>query len=138
MAKRTERGWAGHFICGHSCLFRRNTLIESGEDMIVVSTVGAYRSKGQIETIGAGGRFYETMAFKAKQEGPYFEADVSEQLSFESEWSICADSPEELPDDVDNRADQMHEAVVAELMAVIEQPNDVIQGPRSGPAGMEG
>lgn len=123
MVKRTERGWAGHFICGDSCLFRRNTLIESGEDRIVVSTVGAYRSKEQIEPIGAGGRYYETMAFKAKQEGPYFEADVSDQLSFESEWAICAESPDGLPDDVDNRADQMHEAVVAELTDGMEQPN---------------
>lgn len=123
MVKRTERGWTGHFICGHSCLFRRNTLIEHGEDRVVVSTVGAYRRDEKIETIGADGRYYETMAFNAKQEGPYFEADVSEQLSFESEWAICADSPEGLPDDVDNRADQMHEAVVAELMAVLEQPN---------------
>ena len=135
MAKRTERGWAGHFICGHGCLFRRNTLIESGENRIVVSTVGGYRYNEKIETIGAGGRYYETMAFKAKKEGPYFEADVSEELSFESEGAICAESPDELPDDVDNRADQMHEAVVAELMAVIEQPNAELTGAPLGAPG---
>lgn len=120
MAKRTERGWAGHFICALSCMFRRNTLLENGDEKIVVSTVGGYRYNDKLETIGAGGRYYETMAFKAKKEGPYFEADVSEQLSFDSEWAICAESPEELPDDVDNQADQMHEAVVSELSALLD------------------
>ena len=128
MIKRTERGWAGHFSCGNSCLFRRNTLIEIGENRIVVSTVGAYRSKENIETLGAGGRYYEPMAFKAKKEGPYFEADVSEQLSFENEWSICADSAEELPNDVDNLADKMHEAAVDELIDGMKQPNVKLTG----------
>lgn len=116
---RTERGWAGHFICADSCFFRRNTLLECGDDRIVVSTVGSYRTKGKIETIGADGRYYETMAFKAYKNGPYWEAHVSEQLNFDSEWAICAESSEELPDDVDNLADQMHEAVVSELSAAM-------------------
>ncbi|PTL35532.1 hypothetical protein CLG94_09695 [Candidatus Methylomirabilis limnetica] len=64
-------------------MFRRNTLLENGKEGIVVSTVGAFRSKEALDTIGAGGRYYETMAFKSKNEGPYVEADTSEQLSFE-------------------------------------------------------
>jgi len=119
MVNRTERGWAGHFICAHSCSFRRNTLIENGEQRIVVSTVGGYRYRDKLETIGAGGRYYETMAFKAKKEGAYFDADVSEEISFNSKWSICADSPEKLPDDVDNQADRQHEKVVEELTAAL-------------------
>lgn len=123
MVKRTERGWAGHFICAYDCIFRRNTLLEKGEKRIVVSTVGGYFRNGKIETIGAGGRYYETMAFKGKKEGPYFEIDVFEEQLFESEWEICANSPEGLPKDVDNQADQQHERVVEELTALLEQSN---------------
>ena len=117
---RTERGWPAHFIAASSCFYRRNTLIEQGGDRIVVSTVGSYRIRESIEPIGAFGRYYETMAFKAQKEGAYWEADVSEAVSFDSEWAICADSAEALPDDVDNQADAMHEAVVAELVTRME------------------
>lgn len=115
--KRTERGWAaGHFICSDRCLFRRNTLLEVGKLKVVVSTVGGMRKQeGGIDTIGAFGRFYETMAFEAKKDGPYLEIDVEKQISFESEWSISADDYKELPKDVDNKANEMHEAVVNEI-----------------------
>lgn len=116
--KITERGWGGHFIgCAH-CLFRRNTLIEKGKKKIVVSTVGAYRYREDepVATIGAGGRYYETMAFKARKENGYWEADVSKQLGFNSEWGIWADDVDKLPDDVDNKANDLHEAVVREFV----------------------
>ena len=121
MAKITERGWGGHFICADRCLFRRNTLIEGDSGSVVVSTVGAMRSLDEkgLETIGAFGRYYETMAFGAKSYGAYIEADVSDQRSFESEWAICAESADDLPDDVDNKANEMHNAVVAELARAI-------------------
>ena len=110
--KRTERGWAGHFICGDRCKFRRNTLLEYEDTKIVVSTVGAYPNpkSGEPEEIGYR-RYYETMAFHAHQEGDYVEANVSRQVSFESMWAI---SEIETPG-IDNLANQMHEAVVAEL-----------------------
>lgn len=116
---RTERGWPAHFICGDRCLFRRNTLLENDDSRVIVSTVGCMRNPrtGQVETIGALGRYYETMAFAANKEGPYWEINVERQVSFDSDWSISADSPEALPDDVDNRADSMHETVVSELSA---------------------
>ena len=125
MVKRTERGWAGHFIGAHDCMFRRNTLLERGKDRIVVSTVGGYLRNEKLETIGAGGRYFETMAFKAKKVGAYFDTVFSKELSFKSPWEICADSPEELPDDVDNQADLQHERVVAELIAMLEQSGSV-------------
>ena len=116
---RTERGWAGHFICSQECLFRRNTLITSGRKRYVVSSVGRLFMNDKINTIGAGGRYYETMAFKAKKNGDYWEADIDKPIDFDSDWAICAKSVKALPDDVDNRADKMHEAVVAELMRKI-------------------
>ena len=115
---RTERGWAGHFICADRCLFRRNTLLDFCGKKVIVSTVGMmrdYRNEDEYDTIGLGGRYYETMAFEAKKEGAYFEIDVSKQISFDSEWAICADSVKELPEDVDNKADEMHENVVNEI-----------------------
>jgi hypothetical protein len=116
---RTERGWPGHLCVANSCMFRRNTLIECGDRRIVVSTVGNYIYQEKIKTIGHL-RYYETMAFEAVLEGPYWDANVSEEVNFQSPWAIRADSVEELPDDVDNLADEMHEAVVAELMKKIK------------------
>jgi hypothetical protein len=84
MIKITERGWAGHFCGANSCRFRRNRLIEkeSGE-RIVVSTVGNWLpwNETTIQQIGAG-RYYETMAFKAQYQHPYWESDVEEELAF--------------------------------------------------------
>jgi len=112
----TERGWGGHFYGCEDCRFRRNTLIESDGQKIVVSTVGAYTLEDEMKTIGVGGRYYETMAFKAKKEGSYWEANVGEELCFDSERVICSNSAEELPHDVDNKANEMHDNVVNEFV----------------------
>lgn len=119
-ATRTERGWAGHFICANDCRFHRNTLISFMDRKIVVSTVGNLRRDGKMETIGAFGRYYETMAFEATEEGAYIEANVSEQLSFNSEWEISYENFDDMPEGVDNIADKMHEAVVNEFIASME------------------
>jgi hypothetical protein len=108
--KRTERGWPGHFICADSCKFRRNTLLECGETKLVVSTIGSMYlpSEGYPLEIGAG-RYYETMVFHAAPAGPYWDADVSRQISsFEPKWAIGT-----LHESADNEANDMHEAVVA-------------------------
>jgi hypothetical protein len=120
--KTLERGWGGHFICAERCLFRRNTLIDwGGKKKVVVSTVGMMRdihkpNEKHFDTIGAGGRYYETMAFHAEKVGPYWDANVSNQISFKSEWAICSETGwKDLPEDADNRANAMHERVVKEL-----------------------
>ena len=114
--KRTERGWAGHLCVADRCRFHRNTLLEGGGRGIVVSTVGAYFPPGRekIDTIGAG-RHYETMAFRADMRDAYRDALVSCQVFFSSTWALMMTTDNE--DTIDNLADQMHEAVVAEIAA---------------------
>ena len=110
--KRTERGWAGHFIASSNCLFRRNTLLEYKDKKIVVSTVGNYfvrnpsTGKKYTEYVGLN-RHYETMAFYALKGDKYNDADVSREIEFDSEWQL-----KEL-DDI--KANNMHEKVVEEL-----------------------
>lgn len=106
--KRTERGWAGHFCDAQNCLFRRNTLLEFFGVKVVVSTVGSYRPFRDVAQIGHG-RYYETMAFHS-QPGDlrYHDADVSAQVYFDSSWAITEQ-------DADDKANDMHEAVVAEI-----------------------
>ena len=106
--RRTERGWAGHYICANKCRFRRNTLLEYKRIKIVVSTVGAMEDYGKFEEIGHN-RYYETMVFHSdKDDKRYHDIDVSKQVSFGSEWSIDKI-------DADDKANDMHETVVNEI-----------------------
>lgn len=120
--KRTERGWCGHFCGARDCLYHRNTLLEYGDKKIVVSSIGRYMSlyKRQIaykdfyipnecyEMIGRD-RYFETMAFVAYESAPgYWDADVTKQVIFGSNWQL--DQP-----DMEKEADEMHETVVAEI-----------------------
>jgi hypothetical protein len=120
IAKRTERGWAGHYIQAKNCLFRRNTLVEYDNKRIVVSTVGArYNQKeDKYEPINlADNRLYETMTFEAELVGEtYFDADVTKQIKLDSPWVICG----ELSFDSDYYANLMHEKVVEEIMNKIK------------------
>lgn len=105
---RTERGWAGHFICANSCRFRRNTLLAYNDIKIVVSTVGLMEREGKFETIGHN-RHFETMAFHADaNDKHYYDADVSKRVFFDSNWAISEV-------DADDRANEMHEVVVLEI-----------------------
>lgn len=120
--KRTERGWAGHFICSDNCKFRRNTLLEYKDKKWIVSTVGAMliynpiTKKTEYDTVGCG-RYYETMAFEAKQEkGVYWDIDVEKPIDFESEWALTS-----LTYESDQRANDMHERVVEELIQKIQK-----------------
>lgn len=129
--KRTERGWAGHFICAKDCTFRRNTLLEYGDKKWIVSTVGCqiaktdclpYWQEGDIIDIGPK-RWYETMAFEAINRGGYLDANVEKQIYFDSEWGIWGEKWSDvfkkypLPD---LAANDMHEKVVEELMEKIK------------------
>lgn len=109
--KRTERGWAGHFCVSDDCLYHRNTLLEYGDKKVVVSTVGRYRpnkNSRDFETLGLD-RYFETMAFIGRELEPrYIDADVTQKVLFDSNWSL----PQP---DMENEADEMHEAVVAEI-----------------------
>jgi len=120
--KRTERGWAGHFICAYDCLFRRNTLLEYKDTKIVVSTVGLMRNVLKGKGLGIEeeftelgyNRYYETIAFHSDpKDTRYHDIDVTRQVSFDSPWSI----PEP---DADDKANDMHEAAVEELTKKLE------------------
>ena len=116
MVNRVERGWGGHFCCARYCLFRRNTLLEKDGVYIVVSSVGSMVIYGKLETVGLG-RYYETMAFFSDESDTrYHDIDVSKQISFDSEWAIAEQ-------DADDKANDMHETVVAELSRKLEEGN---------------
>ena len=106
-----ERGWAGHFICGHDCLYHRNTSVTNGLVTIVISTVGNYYPNGSKVTIDlGGGRIYETMVFLAKEENGYIEADVQKEVTNNiGQWYLTRN---DLRDDSDNQADEMHDRIV--------------------------
>lgn len=113
VVKLTERGWAGHFICADGCQFRRNTLLECGDTRVVVSTVGNWIRNEKPQKIGAG-RYYETMAFFAKYDDPYWDADVTKKICSSSRWEIAKCNRE-----TDAEANDMHENVLVELSAKI-------------------
>ena len=125
--KITERGFAGHFCASQYCYFRRNTLIEYKNKRVVVSTVGNYnppylgeRFKGKEHKEIGCGRFYETMAFEAKYVAPYWEACVSKEYPFKSNWAL-----NELEFDTDSKADKMHDNVVKEISKSIKSPTQL-------------
>lgn len=112
-----ERGWIGHFICADRCRFRRNTLLTFGDVRVVVSTVGAMGSMepGQgFDTVGSD-RHFETRAFMASFESPYWDADVTCHVSFASPWSMKG-----VDRHSDAKANAMHDAVVAEIAAAMQ------------------
>lgn len=124
---KTERGWAAHFIGAEQCRFIRNTLIECEETGIgiIVSTVGNLcNSEGALQPIGAN-RHYETMAFRAVQQGYYVEADTYDTVSFNSPWCIDTDSPDFFIECADNLANDMHENVVKELYLWLQETGGV-------------
>ena len=128
VVKRTERGWAGHYICSSRCLFRRNTLIECGQVRIVVSTVGLQQSLSEgserFEPVGCD-HYFETAAFHAEWSGRYWDADVCRQLSLSGLGLPC----QIFELDADDLANEMHETVVSELMNKM-QAGETLENPQ--------
>jgi hypothetical protein len=118
--KVTERGWAGHFIGASQCGFRRNTLVEYGDKRIIVSTIGNYNTVGMKELCRQIGyeRYYETMCFEAVYDGTYWDANVQNEVVFESKWAV-----EKLNHETDKEANEMHELVVEEIKNKIKNYN---------------
>lgn len=113
MVNRTERGWAGHYCCSQSCLFRRNTLLEKDGLHIVVSSVGNMFINGNREKMGCD-RFYETLAFYSDENDTrFFDADVSRSIHIDVVSHISKQG-------ADDSANDMHESVVAELAKKLE------------------
>lgn len=108
--KRTERGWAGHFCLGYRCEYHRNTLLEYNGTKVVVSTVGRLQKdllRPLYDEVGRD-RHFETMAFLAKENDKYNDADISKEIVFDSNWSLPRL-------DMELEAEDMHEAVVKEI-----------------------
>ncbi len=114
--KITFRGWAGHFIAADRCRFRLNTLIEYNDIKIVVSTVGLMETFKKdlvgFEPIGLS-RYYETMAFHAKLNGIFWDADVEKEISFDSKW--CWENVED-----EAKVNDGHYEVVKEIVDRLE------------------
>ena len=105
--KRTERGWAGHYICSDRCTFRRNTLLEYNNKKVVVSTVGAMVVDCGFQQIGCD-RYFETKAFLSKNDdAPYYDADIEKELELD-----CKCSLKEIRFQSDLKANEMHENAV--------------------------
>lgn len=119
--KRTERGWAGHFICADRCRFRRNTLLEYKDIKIVVSSVGLLTTDDKsFDTVGLD-RYFETMAFHSKKDDDRFnDIDVRKQVYFNSDWYISVV-------DADDKANIMHDVVVDEITNGLLSGNKYIE-----------
>ena len=124
--KRTERGWAGHFICAQDCTFKRNTLLQYGKKYIVVSTVGSMRRKNidgnyiQPEQMGVD-RYYETMSFYSDDnDDVYHDIDVSKEIYVpDAKWSINKKEIDLYKDTIDNVANKMHEDYVSTVSQML-------------------
>lgn len=114
--KVTYRGWPGHYIVAKDCIFRLNTLVEVGEIRYVVSTVGNLQPRvpigSKIEKVGCD-YYYETMVFRAALvEGGYWDQDSGNPV-------LTKHCVEKITIDSDQKAQEMHEAAVGEIIGQI-------------------
>ena len=113
--RRVECGWGGHFVLADMCLFRRNTHLEKDGVWVVVSTVGnMYTPNSNKASEISVGRFYETMVFLSEEDdNEYHDADVSKHIPTKGARFISNPGR-------DNEANEMHEAIVAEITERME------------------
>ena len=114
---RTERGWIGHYICGHKCLFRRNTLLENDEFSIVISTVGYATEDGspRTKTIPIGCyHYYETMVFHSN-DTHWKDADISRQIYIPIKTQM-----RDIGQYSEIEANNMHESIVDLVSDIID------------------
>lgn len=114
----TYRGWPGHYILSHRCVFHLNTLIELAGIRVIVSTVGNLRTKDNKQDEVGSGCYYETMAFPALLEDGYWDADTDTDKLV----SISGRSRvNHMTRTSDTEAQEMHEAAVADITSRIRK-----------------
>lgn len=115
--RRTERGWAGHYILSDRCLFRRNTLLSFNDINIVVSTIGnlvdihqkGYPNVIKVTTIG-NSHYYETKVFHSNTKDEWYnDIDASKEIDFGPGGLIF-----DMERDVE--ANEMHESIVEQII----------------------
>lgn len=109
MVKRTERGWAGHFISAHQCRFRRNTLLEFEDKKIIISSVGLleYPYEEGFQTVNSFA-YFETRIFHALSDNRWSDIDVNKEIFVDAPCHINII-------DADDEANKMHDIVVLEI-----------------------
>ncbi len=113
--KLTYRGWPGHFIMSHACVFHLNTLVECGSTRIIVNTVGNMQLPGEktVAEIGLD-RYYETMAFKAALKDGYWDQESGQEIPLNCITQVC-----HVGITADQEAQDMHLGAIAEIIGKI-------------------
>lgn len=116
--KRIERGTIGYddLDIAIDCRFRRNTLITSDREAIVVVTIGNRIVCGErLLPVNHIGDYYETTVYKTlTRKGRYPVTLFNERIAVESRTKLST------PFD-NNDADAMHEKVVNEIVRKMEE-----------------
>lgn len=121
-----ERGWSGYLQYFERCLFRRNTLLETSKGSVVVVSIGSmFSTYGEILPVEDSDVYFKTEVFLTKTEGPYTEPDITAPLIIKSQHRITANKILDIPYDVDNQANEMHEGVVTEFIRILESEVDL-------------